>query len=452
LERLLKRRDFQFTAQVVPLALLYLIILAMLFGTKVAGRNAGSMLVWVVWLFALVAVLTPLGGRVWCLACPVPMLGEWLQRRAITEVRGGRTTRYNNRFFGLNLPWPKSLDNAWPRTLCFLALGTFSVALVGVPLVSGWVLAVMVLVATVMPLVFELRAFCRYLCPINGFVGLYAMCGKLAVRSKEPPVCDRCKVRTCLKGSSEGWACPYGLCVAEIRENNDCGMCGECFKSCVYDNVTLRWRPFAADVAMRSAAEAWLTMTMFVLAVCYSIVYLGPWPEVRDWVNILDKGNWDLFAVFAAGLWFAALVGLPAVMGAAAWLGKRLSGSEKPLGGLLRDSTAALVPLGLMVWVAFVVQMLFVNKTFVLQSLSDPFGYGWNLLGMANTPWRQIWPSSIPWIQASAVLVGFGYALRSGWRVWLGATGRPRAALWGAVPLAVLLLGLSIGLLWFFVN
>lgn len=449
LKRLTKRRGLQFSVQCVAMAVFYLVVLALLFGPT--RRNAGIMLLWVVWLFLLTVVLTPLGGRIWCLACPLPMFGEMLQRRATTQVRAGSTNDYNNRFFGLGLRWPKWLDNAWPRTLFFLVLGTFSIALVTVPKVSGWVLLGLVLLATGMALIWELRAFCRYVCPINGFVGLYAMCGKLALRSQNPEVCARCTVRTCLKGNQNGWACPYGLCVAEVRENNDCGLCTECIKSCAYDNVTLRWRPFAKDLGIRDASEAWLAMAMLVLGVAYCLVHLGPWPEVRDWVNILDKGNWHLFGVYAVALWAAALVVFPALVGLAAWLGKHLAGTAERAGGLLLASAAAMVPLGLLVWIAFVVPMLFVNLTFVLQALSEPFG-GWNLLGMSNTPWHQLWPSSIPWIQAIAVLVGLGYSLRNGWRVWLITTERPRAALRGMIPLAALLIGLSGYLLWFFVN
>ena len=92
------------------MVLLYLVILTALFGTQMPGRNLGIMLTWVLWLFLLTAVLTPLGGRLWCLACPLPALGEMAQRGAITGVRTGSTVGTNNRFFGLNLSWPGRLS------------------------------------------------------------------------------------------------------------------------------------------------------------------------------------------------------------------------------------------------------------------------------------------------------------------------------------------------------
>ncbi len=428
---------------VVPAAvLLYVVILTTLFGTQMSGRNLGVMLLWVVWLFLLVVVFTPLGGRVWCLVCPLPLLGESLQR-----ARGrGRPA------LGLGLPWPRFLDHAWPRTLAFLVLGTFTAALVAVPRVTGWVLAGLVLLSAALALVFERRAFCRFLCPIHAFVGLYGTTGKLALRRRSAEVCARCRAKPCLAGNSRGYGCPYGLCVEEIRENNDCGLCLECVKTCPSDNVGLYWRPFAAERGVRDAGEAWLSIVMFVLAVAYCVLYLGPWAGVRDLVNILDKGNWAGFAAWSAVLWTAALAAVPALVYGISRAGRRLAGLEAAPGSAFRACAGALVPLGLFVWIAFVIPMLLVNFTFVVQSLSDPFGWGWNLLGAANTPWRQIWPAGIPLLQAAAVLAGAALALRHAHRAWRELAGDDRAAVRGAAPLSLALLAVSAWLLVFFTN
>ena len=64
-------------------------------------------------------------------------------------------------------------------------------------------------------------------------------------------------------------------------------------------------------------------------------------------------------------------------------------------------------------WIAFVIPMLFVNITFIVQSVSDPFGWGWDFFGTANTPWHQFIPQFIPWLQAAAVLTGLFLSLRN---------------------------------------
>lgn len=445
LKRLAKWRGFQGTCVTLATVFLYLVLLVLFFGTKVAARNLGSMLLWVVWLFVLTAVLVPLGGRIWCLACPLPALGEMLQRGALTGARG----KGSRSGFGLGRPWPAWLANDWPRLAAMLALGTFSTVLVAVPRISGWVVLGMVLLSLATALIWKLRAFCRCLCPISTFLALYGRMGKLALRAADPEVCRRCATRACRRGSADGWACPFGLCVAEIHDNRDCGLCTECLKTCPHDNVALRWRPLAEETEIRSTSEAWLAMSMLVLAVAYSVVHLGPWPEVRDWVNVLDKGNWGLFGLYAAVLWATALVGFPALMLLPAAIGKRLSRISLSSWRLMIASTGALLPLGLMAWIAFVVPMLMVNASFVAQSCSDPFGWGWDFFGTANMPWRQLWPEAIPWIQVGCILLGLHYSLRNAWRIWRSLADDPRAALRGMVPLALLLVTISGWLLWF---
>ena len=330
------------------LALLYLLLLAGFFGTKVAGRNLSVMVLWVAWMFLLTAVLVPLGGRLWCLACPLPLLGDLVQRRALKPGPEQPHGKYRNRFFGLSRPWPRWLSNAWPRTILFLSMGALSTLIVSSPRTTAWLLLAVLALATLMPLVWELRAFCRYVCPISGFVGLFAMAGRLALRPRDQQVCDECTPRTCQSGSAKGWACPYGLCVGEVDRNNECGLCTECVKTCPYDNVALYWRPFGTDRRLRDPSEAVLAIAMLVLAVAYCFTHLGPWPELRNYVDLLDAKRWDLFWRYAAVLWALSLGIAPAALWVAACVGKRVSASASPAKRLFVDSAAALVPLGLM--------------------------------------------------------------------------------------------------------
>ena len=81
----LKAPSFQFNLALPMLGVFWFIILTGLFGTKVAGRNAGPMIIWVLWLSALIILLVPIGGRIWCTVCPLPLIGEWLQRLRLTR-------------------------------------------------------------------------------------------------------------------------------------------------------------------------------------------------------------------------------------------------------------------------------------------------------------------------------------------------------------------------------
>jgi polyferredoxin len=452
LKRLFQRPSLQFTLMLPMMAGVYLMVLTGLLGTKVAGRNLAIMGVWVVWLFLLTAVFVPLGGRFWCLVCPLPIVGDWVQWKGTRPQHGDAPGPRRDRFARLCLTWPEWLSNVWPRTLLFLAMGTFSTLIVGSPRVTAFLLLGMFALATLVSFIYELRAFCRYLCPINAFIALYSMVGRLALRPTSRGVCAECRDRTCRSGSTRGWACPYGLCLAEVDRNNDCGLCTECVKTCAHDNVSLYWRPFASDRRLANVSEAFMSIALLVLGVASCVTHLGPWPEVRNWVDLLDRQRWDLFWRYVVVLWVLAFVAAPAIVHATAWLGRWLGRARVPPKTIFVSNAAALVPIGLTTWVAFAVPLIMVHSTFVLMTLSDPFGWNWDLLGTAGMPWRQIMPAATPWIQAGVILAGVGYTLRNGLRNWREITGSPRGALLGASPFGLGVLAFGAAMLWFFTN
>lgn len=413
LKKLVVARWPQVTLTLLAMLMVYVVVLTTFFGTKMSGRNLGVLLMWAIWLFLLIAVLTPFLGRIWCTVCPLPFFGDLIQRKSIFYPLKGSKGEYRNRYSGLFLKWPKRLQNNWPKLILLLILTTFSATLVALPKVTGMAVILLLLLPTFLALIFEHRAFCRYLCPVSGFVGPFSRNSFLALRNKSQKVCDKCKAHFCQKGSDKGWACPYGINVGEMTENSDCGLCLECTRSCLYNNVTLYKRPFATERGTRSYSEAWLTIGVFTLAIVYSILYQGHWPVVRDYVNILDKGNWGLFAIYSAIVWSSALLIMPALVflfsETGRWLSKIKTGKKE----VFLQSSGALLPLGLFLWISFVIPMLFVNVTFVLQSFSDPFGWGWDFLGTANIPWHQLMPRLVPWIQALLILTGLYFSLRN---------------------------------------
>ena len=432
--------------------MIYIVILTSVLGTKVSGRNLGVLMMWTLWLFLLVAILTPLGGRIWCTICPLPFFGDLLQRKSVFTPEEGMTGKYKNKFYGLSLKWPESLNNNWLRLVVFLILATFSTTLVALPYISGITVLLLMLIPTIMALIWELRSFCRYVCPVAVFVGTYSKMSTLALRNKSQKVCDQCKSHSCELGSEEGWACPYGLNVGELHENIDCGLCLECTRSCQYNNVSLFKRPFGSETVSRNYSEAWLAIALFTISIVYSILYLGHWPEVRDYVNIMDKENWGLFGIYTLIVWSLSLAIIPGVLYVLSWLSVKLSKGSTDIKTVFLTSSGALLPLGLMLWVAFVIPMLFVNKTFILQSASDPFGWGWDFFGTANIPWHQFLPQFIPWFQAIAILTGLYLSLRNVSYTWASRLMKPAEVLQISVPIAMFLIGTTVAMLVFFTN
>ena len=450
LKGILKAPSFQLNLTLPMLAVFWLIILTGLFGTKVAGRNAGPMIIWVLWLSALIIVLVPLGGRLWCTVCPLPLMGEWLQRLRLARNPAELENKTPRRVFGVPLIWPAWLSNAWPRVMLFLLLGTFSTNIVALPPATSWMLIGLVVLAIVTSIFPEQRLFCRYLCPINSYISLYSTTGRVTVRSVSSQACSHCTEKFCLTGSVKGWGCPYGLCVGEIDRNNDCGACMECVKTCAYDNVAVFWRSDGWDKQIASYGEAWQAMVMFALACLYSVINLGAWDKIRDWTDLIDKGNWGTFSVYALIVWVVCLGVLPAVWYLLTALGIRISGSNVGASAQFRATSAAFIPIGLGCWIAFALATVLSMMTFLLQSLSDPFNWGWDLLGMAGSRWHIVWSPAIPWLQTACVLIGAAYSMQTLYSCWPDHATRRRRAISGSLPSGAFLWIAAAGMICFF--
>jgi len=452
LRKMVMSRWPQTILTILMMTMIYIVILTSMFGTNMSGRNLGVLMMWAVWLFLLVAILTPLFGRAWCTVCPLPFFGDLLQRRSNFTPVEGKTKEYNNWYSGLFLKWPARLQNDWLKLVVFLILATFSTTLVADPKVSGITVIMLLLVPTLMAPIWELRAFCKYLCPVSAFVGPFSRMSTLALRSKSQQVCDRCKPHFCQKGSPEGWACPYGLNVGEMNENSDCGLCLECTRSCLYNNVTLYRRPVGSELGTRNLSEAWLTMSVFTLSIVYSVLYEGQWPVVRDFVNILDKHNWDLFGIYTIIVWTLSLVIIPGIVYLLAYAGVKFSKTERNNKEVFLATAGALLPMGFALWIAFVIPMLFVNVTFIMQSVSDPFGWGWDFFGTANIPWHQFVPRLVPWLQSGFVLAGLWFSLRNLKRSLLRDQLSPRKLFVLTLPMVVFLAAIAVTMIFFYTN
>ncbi len=179
LKRLLKSRWPQWLLVALLLGFFVVAILAGFLGTPAGNRNFGIVFVWIVWWALLMLMLVPVFGRLWCGVCPIPAPGEWLQRRSLVAPANG------GRLFTLGKKWPRRLRNIWLQNLGFLGVALFSTVILTTPFVTALVLLGFVLIAIATSLVFERRAFCRYLCPVGGFIGLYSQIAPIELRVKD---------------------------------------------------------------------------------------------------------------------------------------------------------------------------------------------------------------------------------------------------------------------------
>lgn len=92
-------------------------------------------------------------------------------------------------------------------------------------LLAGFV----VLILSLLGSVFYDRVFCKYLCPLGGFLGLLAKAGYFRIRRNE---------KTCIDCKACSRVCPVNIPVAELSEvtSSECISCNLCVNACPVEN------------------------------------------------------------------------------------------------------------------------------------------------------------------------------------------------------------------------
>jgi polyferredoxin len=376
-------------------------ILTGLIGTQVGSHNFSIVFVWIAWWAILILVAVPFFGRGWCAVCPIPLPGEWLQRGAVLAPPGKKPK-------WLNLRVPKAFRNIWLQNISFLLLALFSSVLLTTPNITGIVLAVMLIAAIGLSTVFERRAFCRYLCPVGGFIGLYSQTAPIELRIKDKQVCVNCEGKPCYNGSTAGYGCPWDVFPGGLAKNTYCGLCMECIRTCPHDNIAINLRPFSADLAKPSTRidEAFKAYIMLGAAMIYAGVLLGPWGILKDAAYNVGSSAWFVYALVFLVIIFGILPGFFT-------LGILKAQSSLSLKQRFASLSTALIPLGLMFWVAFSLSFVLTNVSYILAALSDPLGLGWNLFGTANAAWQPMLTSILAPAQTLALVGGLFWSART---------------------------------------
>lgn len=407
-----KSRWFPLIGLIVNLFIFVIILLAGFLGGYSAGNyNFGIMLVWILWWVMLMFVLVPVFSRAWCMVCPFPMFGDWAQRGMLFGVNPGKLR-------GLNLKWPKQLKNMWVMNILFLVTTFFSGFFTVRPLATFILLGAIILLAFLLGLIFEKRTFCLYVCPVSGFQGLYSQFAMSEIRRKDFEICKKHTPKTCFVGNEQGYGCPWLLTPFSFKKNTYCGMCLECFKSCPHDNMAFNLRLPGADLLVdekRGLDEAWKSFIMLGIAMVFFLSMQGPWGLLKDMVRATTaKGYFTFITVHSL---FTLLV-VPGIFLAFTYLSKLLSrNKEVSLKKLFINFSYTLIPIGLGVWIAFSFGIILPNGSYILHILSDPFGFGWNLLGTANFPWTPIFTRGLGYLQGLTLVIFYLFAVAYGFRI-----------------------------------
>lgn len=438
IKKVLASRWLQWSLVAMLLPFFVLAILTGVFGTPSGSRNFGIVLVWIVWWGLLMLVLVPFAGRLWCAVCPIPAPGEWVQRRALVQVRPGA------KLYTLGWKWPRALNNIWLQNAAFLTVALFSKIILTSPFVSAMVLALFALLALAMSWLFERRTFCRYVCPVGGFIGLYSQVAPIELRVKDHAVCATHKTKTCYIGNEKGYGCPWLVFPATLDKNTYCGLCTECLKTCELDNLALFTRPFGADLQTnqgRRLDEAFRGLIMLATAPLYMIVFMGPWATIKEAAYTVGSLAWWIYALAMLGI---TLVIVPGIFLACAALSKQIGQIRSSARKIFIDYAYVLVPLGLAAWAAFSVSFVLMNISYAWQVISDPFGWGWNLFGTADWEWTPYFAGWQGILQIPILLMGLFSAIGVAFNTAREQGTSPRAVL----PIVAFCVAFTLVMVW----
>jgi polyferredoxin len=426
LRALLVGRWSQLLLRAVLLAGFLFTTLAGFSGSVVGSHNFAIIFVWIAWWTLLKLIFIPFGGRSWCSVCPLPLAGEWFQQGGLLNAGPAR--------HGLGWRLPRRLRGVWVQAVIFLFIGFFVAVTLTTARVTAWILAGILVAALLLALVFERRTFCSTLCPIGGFIGLYARAAPVELRIKDRQVCAQHDEKLCYTH------CSWGIYPVALKSSAPCGLCMECVRACPHDNIALNLRPFGSDlhaVARPGLDDAFLALVMLGTALVYSTLFSGPWGELKTAAYALGSAGW-LF--YAAALLVVTLILLPGLYLLAVWLGQLLAAQRISLRKAARQQTNTLVPLGLMAWITFTISFAFSKYNYVLTVISDPMGWGWNLFGTANLAVKADLSGISLFLQAAALLVGLFWSAR--------VASRHAATLRSALPLTIFCLLFTLAMAW----
>lgn len=447
---LLKSRWFPLLLLLFNLAAFMIVLMSAFVGGYSAGSyNFGIMMVWILWWVMLMFFLVPGFSRAWCMMCPFPMFSDWAQRGKLFDVKKRDTSPT------LNLKWPKPLKNMWVMNIGFLVTTFFSGYMTVRPFSTFILLSGIIILAFITGLIFEKRSFCRYVCPISGFQGLYGQFAMAEVRRKDPEICRGHQPKTCVVGSDKGVGCPWMLAPFAFQKNTYCGMCLECFKTCPHDNMAFNLRPPGVDllvdskVEARSLDEAWKAFIMLGIAIVFYTAFQGPFGFMKDMIGGKTLSGYLGYISFHAV--FNLLV-IPAIFWLFCLASKILSGTDVPLKKIFINFAYTLIPLGLGVWITFSLGIILPNGSYILHILSDPFAWGWNLLGTAGLPWTPVFTNIMGYLQGATMVVYFLFSVAYGTRIARQTFPSETAARRGWLPILAYITLMTCGFLWLFIG
>ena len=211
-----------------------LCLLAMQSEISIGGRNVTLILCWQLGI-PLLFVLFLFAARFGCGICPIYSITRFLNKH------------------NLKLPVPDFIKKnyAWIVgtgfiSILFLEEYTHMSASVSK---TAFLIFSILFIAIIVDFIFEKSAWCRYLCPLGGMIGLFSMSSLIEIRANRNVCNTICTTHDCFKGSEKADPCPMFLHLSFLSDNRNCKVCLNCIKNCTHHATRLNLRIPGAEIS-----------------------------------------------------------------------------------------------------------------------------------------------------------------------------------------------------------
>jgi transcriptional regulator of aromatic amino acid metabolism len=207
----------------------YVGLALLLFFSEGMAGTVMNRFIWGVGGAALVLLFLLL-GRIHCSVCPLSS--------------GGRLA---GQLWSLAKSPPGFLKNSSPYVipmgLIIIAWSEHTFHMTSHPRATSFLLIALLSLAILVALFYERETWCRYLCPLGNFAGLFSLSSILVVHSNANVCSTKCTTHNCNKGSEDIAGCPVFHHPLYARNAHICKLCFNCLKSCPNGSARLYLRP-----------------------------------------------------------------------------------------------------------------------------------------------------------------------------------------------------------------
>ncbi|NOY13919.1 MAG: 4Fe-4S binding protein, partial [Deltaproteobacteria bacterium] len=193
------------------------------------GNNLFNFVLWIVWM----PLLTLTGiflGRFWCgNLCPLGLITDFSRTLADKIFKPVKQAVKPYQHAELILPITFVLITFITRIYPVQSVAFYGAAM----------FIVITLMAVGISVLFRRGAFCRYVCPIGGWLARLTRLSATALRA-DRNLCSTCKDKPCLHGTGPAPKCPSFLNPSTMDSNSHCIDCWACVRNCPVEKSALK--------------------------------------------------------------------------------------------------------------------------------------------------------------------------------------------------------------------